>query len=113
MARANENANAQGNCDLNLTFMAFKRAEASSPIGHPTRTQSRNSSGDGSQETPHCGISHLVHIFHLVLLAVGQSHLKLLFADGHFFHLFLRGTGEAGSTMLGFRIIPSNITRCV
>jgi hypothetical protein len=30
MARANENAKAQGNRDLNLTFMAFKRAEASS-----------------------------------------------------------------------------------
>ena len=30
MARANENANAQGSRDLNLTFIAFKRAEASS-----------------------------------------------------------------------------------
>jgi molybdenum cofactor cytidylyltransferase len=30
MARENENANAQGSRDLNLTFMAFKRAEASS-----------------------------------------------------------------------------------
>ena len=30
MARANENASAQGARDLNLTFMAFKRAEASS-----------------------------------------------------------------------------------
>ena len=29
MARANENASAQGSCDLNLTFMAFRRAEAS------------------------------------------------------------------------------------
>jgi hypothetical protein len=31
MTRANENANAQDSRDLNLTFMAFKRAEASSP----------------------------------------------------------------------------------
>src|SRR5271166_6138185 len=30
MARANENANAHGSRDLNRTFMAFKRAEASS-----------------------------------------------------------------------------------
>ena len=30
MARAKENANAQGSRDLNLTFIAFKRAEASS-----------------------------------------------------------------------------------
>jgi hypothetical protein len=30
LAQANENANAQGSGDLNLTFMVFKRAEASS-----------------------------------------------------------------------------------
>jgi hypothetical protein len=30
MARASENATAQGRWDLNLTFMAFKRAEANS-----------------------------------------------------------------------------------
>jgi hypothetical protein len=30
MARENENASAQGIRDLNLTFIAFKRAEASS-----------------------------------------------------------------------------------
>jgi hypothetical protein len=30
MARANENANAQGSRDLNLTFIAFKRAVANS-----------------------------------------------------------------------------------
>jgi hypothetical protein len=30
-ARANENANAQGSRDLNLTFMASNRAEANSP----------------------------------------------------------------------------------
>ncbi len=37
MARANENAKAQGSLDLNLTFMAFKRAEASSPDWPPDK----------------------------------------------------------------------------
>jgi hypothetical protein len=71
MARANENANAQGSRDLNLTFMAFKRAEASSP-GLAARQERNpwNGSGDGSQETPHRGVGHLVHRF---LLGAGQS----------------------------------------
>ena len=37
MARANENANAQGNRDLNLTLIAFKRAEANSAGWPPDR----------------------------------------------------------------------------
>jgi hypothetical protein len=48
----------------------------------------RNGSGDGPQETLHRGVGHLVHRFFL-------------------------GQVNPGSTMLGFRIIPSNITRCV
>jgi hypothetical protein len=31
MARENENDSAHGRCDLKRAFMAFKRAEASSP----------------------------------------------------------------------------------
>jgi hypothetical protein len=37
MARANENANAQGNRDLNLAFIAFKRADANSEDWPPDR----------------------------------------------------------------------------
>jgi hypothetical protein len=37
MARANEKATAQGSRDLNLTFMAFKRAEANSPGWPPDK----------------------------------------------------------------------------
>jgi len=37
MARAKENANAQGSRNLNLTFMAFKRAEANSPDCPPDK----------------------------------------------------------------------------
>jgi len=37
MARANEKVNAQGSRDVNRTFMAFKRAEASSPDWPPDK----------------------------------------------------------------------------
>jgi hypothetical protein len=37
MARANENANAQGSRDLNLTFISFNRAVANSAGWPPDR----------------------------------------------------------------------------
>ncbi len=48
----------------------------------------RNGGRDGSQETSHRGVGHLVH-----RLLLGQVN--------------------PGSTMLGFRIMPSSTTRCV
>jgi len=110
MARANENASAQGNCDWKRTFMAFKRAEASSQDWPPIRTQPRNGGGHGAQQAPHRGIGNLVHVLHFVLLAVGQPHSILLFADGNFFHFFPLGQVNPGRTILGFRMIPSSIT---
>jgi len=54
---------AQGSRNLNLTFMAFKRAEASSPGCRLTRTQSLNGSGNGSQE--HFIVASATHLLFL------------------------------------------------
>jgi len=66
--------------DLNRTFMAFKRPIASSLDWPPDKNAIPGTPRDGSHQTPHRGVGHFVHIFHLVLLAVDQSHLILLFA---------------------------------
>ena len=70
MARPNENAKAQGICDLNLTFIAFKRAEASSPDWPPDKNAIPNSGGNGSQQTLHGYVGDIVYRF---LLGAGQS----------------------------------------
>ena len=65
------NANAQGSRDLNRTFMAFKRAEASSPDWPPDKNAiPGTAAGYGSQEIPHRGFGHRVHRF---LLGAGQT----------------------------------------
>ncbi len=58
-------------------------------------------------------MGHFVHIFHLVFLAVGQSHLKLLFANSRFFHFLMQGAGQSREHLLGLRIMASSVTRWV
>ena len=64
MARENENVTAHGNRDLKRTFMAFKRAEASS-LGLAARQEcnARNRSGHGTQENCHRRIGHFIDSF--------------------------------------------------
>ena len=88
MARANENASAQGSRDLNLTFMAFKRAEASS-LGWPPDKNAIPGTAAGTARRRH------------LTVASATSSTDSCF-----------GQVNPGSTMLGFRIIPSSITRC-
>ena len=92
MARAKENVSAHGSRDagaLNLTFMAFKRAEASSPVWPPDRN------------------------------AIPGRRRARLAEDSSPWRRRLRpplscvGQVNPGSTMLGFRIMPSSITRCM
>jgi len=73
---------------LNLRFMAFSRAEASSP-GLPSRQEgySRNSAGDDAQEAVQRGFRDLIHAR-------------------------LRCTAQPRSAILGLRIIPSTIAPC-
>ena len=86
MARANENANAQGKRDLNLTFMAFKRAEASAPGWPPDRNAIPGMAAGTARKR------------HLTVASATSSTVSCL------------GQVNPGSTMLGFKIIPSNIT---
>ena len=87
-ARPNENAAPKAySAHLNRTFMAFKRAEASSADWPPDKNAiAWNSSGDGSQED--------------------NSPWRRPPRP-----LLLARQVNPGSTMLGFRIMPSSITR--
>ena len=89
MARENENASAQGSRDLNRTFMAFKRAEASSPDWPPDKNAIPGTAAGTTRNR------------HLTVASATTSTPSC--------------TGQIGpgSTMLGFRIMPSSITRCV
>src|SRR5664279_4377719 len=89
IARAKENANAQGRRDLNLTFMAFKRAEASS-LGWPPDKKAIPGTAAGTARKRH-----------LTVASATASTASCL------------GQVNPGSTMLGFRIIPSSVTPCV
>ncbi len=62
MARANENANAQGSRDLNLTFIAFKRAEANSPDWPPDKNAiPGTAAGTARKRHSHCDVGHFIH----------------------------------------------------
>ena len=89
MARENENANAQGIRDLNLTFMAFKRAEASS-AGWPPDKNAIPGTAAGTERKKQ-----------LTVASATSSTVSCL------------GQVNPGSTMLGFRSMPSSSTRCV
>jgi len=89
MARANENANAHGSRDLNRTFMAFKRAEASSPDWPPDK-----------KRNPGTAAGRLAGD----ILPWRRPPRPPFVAWGQV---------NPGSTILGFRIIPSSVTRCV
>src|ERR1035437_9348307 len=87
MARANENANAQGNRDLNLTFIAFKRAEASSADWPPDKNAIPGTAAGTARKRQ------------LTVASATASTVSCV------------GQVDPGSTILGFRIIPSSITR--
>jgi hypothetical protein len=89
MARAKENANAQGRRDLNLTFMAFKRAEASSADWPPDRNAIPATAAGTARNR------------HLTVASATVSTLACV------------GQADPESTIFGFRIIPSSITPCV
>src|SRR5659263_720061 len=86
MARANENANAHGSRDLNLTFMAFNRAEASSG-GWPPDKNAIPGTAAGTDRKRHRTVA-----------SATSSTVSCL------------GQVNPGSTILGFRSIPSSIT---
>src|ERR1017187_8603116 len=88
MARANENANAQGACGLNLTFMAFKRAEAPS-AGWPPDKNAIPGTAAGTDRKRHFTV------------ASATSSTPSC-----------SGQADPGSTILGFRTIPSSATPC-
>ena len=87
MARANENASAQGNFDLNRRFMVFKRAEASSADWPPDKNA-----------IPGTAAGTVRHRLFTVMLATSSTDACV-------------GQVNPGSTMLGFRIMPSSSTR--
>ncbi len=89
MARENENANAQGSRDLNLAFMAFKRAEASSAGWPPDKNAIPGTAAGTARKR------------HLTVASATSSTASC------------SGQVNPGSTMLGFRIIPSSLTLCV
>jgi hypothetical protein len=89
MARANENVNVQGSRDLNLTFIAFKRAEASSPDWPPDKKAIPGTAAGTVRKR------------RLTVASATSSTVTWL------------GQANPGSTMFGFRIMPSSITRCV
>src|ERR1017187_8273659 len=88
MARANENANAQGNRDLNLGFIAFKRAEASSADWPPDKKAMAGTAAGTERKRQ---------------ATVASATSSTACCLGQF---------TPATTILGFRIIPSNITRC-
>src|ERR1017187_7343713 len=88
MARANENANAQGNRDLDLTFIAFKRAEASSGDWPPDKNAIAGTAAGTAR----------------------KKQLNVASATSSTVACFVQAA--PGSTIFGFRIIPSSITRC-
>src|ERR1035441_4723920 len=88
MARANENANAQGNLDLNLTFIAFKRAEANSADWPPDKNAIAGTAAGTARKRQ---------------LTVASAASSIDSCLGH---------ANPGTTILGFRIIPSSMTRC-
>jgi hypothetical protein len=77
MARENENVNAQGIRDLKRTFIAFKRAEASSRGSRRIKMQLSERGGNGSQKSFFRGV-------------------------GDFVHGFMRGAGQARQHHVGF-----------
>jgi len=85
MARANENASAQGSRDLNLTFIAFKRADANSAGWPPDRNAIAVRQRHGSQEAVHGDV-------------------------GYLFQCRMTSAGRSGSTIFGFRTMPSSMT---
>ena len=89
MARANENANAHGSRDLKRIFMAFKRAEASSADWPPDKNAIPGTAAGTARKRQ------------LTVASATSSTASCL------------GQVNPGSTMLGFRIIPSSVTRCV
>ncbi len=89
MARENENANAHGSRDLNLTFIAFKRAEASSADWPPDKNAIPGTAAGTTRRR------------HLTVASATSSTGSCV------------GQANPGSTMLGFRIMPSSVTRCV
>lgn len=88
MARANENVNAHGDRDLNLTFMAFRRAEANSADWPPDKNAIAGTAAGTARKR------------HLTAASATSATGACL------------GQVDPGSTMLGFRIMPSSITRC-
>jgi hypothetical protein len=89
MAREKEKANAQGIRDLNLTFMAFKRAEANSLDWPPDK-----------KTIP--GMAAGTACKRQFTVASATSSTSSCFEQVN-----------PGSTMFGFKSIPSSITRCV
>ena len=86
MARPNENASAQGSRDRNRTFMAFKRAEASSPDWPPDKNAIPGTAAGTTRKR------------HLTVASATSSTVSC------------SGQVDPGSTMLGLRIIPSSVT---
>ena len=89
MARANEKANAHGSRDLNLKFMAFKRVEANSPDWPPDKNAMPGTDAGTARKR------------HLTVASATSSTVSCL------------EQVNPGSTMFGFSIIASCITRCV
>lgn len=81
MARANENANAQGSRDLNLTLHGIQpgRGQFTGLAARQERNH-RNCGGDCSQQTPHRGVGYLVHRF---LILAGQSRKRHVGLQDH------------------------------
>jgi hypothetical protein len=88
MARANENANAQGIRDLNRTFMAFNRAEASSADWPPDKNAIPGTAAGTDRRRQRT-----------VASATSSTDSCL-------------GQADPGRTILGFKITPSSITPC-
>ncbi len=87
MARANENASAHGRRELKRRFMVFKRAEASSPDWPPDK-----------KAIPGTAAGTVRHRLFTVMLAASSTDACV-------------GQVNPGSTMLGFKIMPSSTTR--
>ena len=75
MARENENVNGQGSRDLNLTFMAFKRTESSSPDWPPDKNAIPGTAA-GTVRKRHLTVD-LVNLFLLGACQSGKHHVGL------------------------------------
>jgi len=107
MARANENANAQGGATRIGRLWNSNEQRPSYWLASSTRTQiPGTAAGTACKET-----LTVASATSFSSLAGGRSNLGCS-PMATLPHLHA-GTGHPGSTMLGFRIIPSSITRCV